>query len=127
MNTLTLVPTPSLFPSLKSAEAASAPVLPIPKAAEKNAARVAVREHAAPSRTRGFTIDITIDAAFTTRLRHLIMGTCGELVSFIRIQPARNAQQAKVCLCLTRPAVDLVMDAVMRNLPGAQFGRIAAE
>lgn len=68
---------------------------------------------------------IMIDADYVTQLRYLVMGTCGELVTFIRIQPVKHATKMKVWLCLGKPAVDLIMDAVMHSLPNAEFGRIA--
>ncbi|MGZ3159600.1 MAG: hypothetical protein ACXU7H_10980 [Burkholderiaceae bacterium] len=72
----------------------------------------------------GLMMHITIDASCVTQLRHLIMGTCGELVEFMRIQPIAHAKKMKVWLCLSKAAVALIMDAVMRCLPNAEFGRI---
>jgi hypothetical protein len=69
-------------------------------------------------------IHITIDASCVTHLRHLVIVTCGDLLEFMRIQPFAHATKMKVCLCLSKPAVDLIMDAVMRSLPSAEFGRI---
>lgn len=69
-------------------------------------------------------MDITIDASFVTQLRHLVIGTCGDLVEFMRIQPLAHATKMKVWLCLSKPAIDLIMNAVMRSLPSAEFGRI---
>ena len=67
---------------------------------------------------------ITIDASCVTQLRHLVMSTCGKLVGFMRIQPIAHAKKMKVWLCLSKAAVALIMDAVMRSLPSAEFGRI---
>src|SRR5450631_4507259 len=36
---------------------------------------------------QGFMMHITIDANCAAQLRHLVMGTCGELLAFMRIQP----------------------------------------
>lgn len=70
-------------------------------------------------------MDITIDAALITELRRLLMSTCGDVVAFIRIQPIRHATQARIWLGMTRPAIDRVMDIVMKNLPGAEFGHLS--
>ncbi|RYE36534.1 MAG: hypothetical protein EOP21_14775 [Hyphomicrobiales bacterium] len=69
-------------------------------------------------------MQITVDARGVTELRHLVMGNCGELVSFMRIQPVAHATKMKVWLCLSRPAADRIMDIVMRTLPSAEFGAI---
>ncbi len=67
---------------------------------------------------------ITIDASCVTQLRHLVMDTCGDLLAFMRIQPFAHATKMKVWLCLSKSVADLIMDAVMRSLPSAEFGRI---
>jgi hypothetical protein len=67
---------------------------------------------------------ITIDSNLVTQLRHVVMGTCGKLVAFIRIQPLAHATKMKVWLCMNKAAIDLIMDAVMHSLPSAEFGRI---
>jgi len=69
-------------------------------------------------------IHITIDADCVTQLRRLVTGTCGDLLAFMRIQPFAHATKMKVSLCLSKPVVDLMMSAVMRSLPSAEFGRI---
>jgi hypothetical protein len=73
---------------------------------------------------QGLMMAITIDSRFVTQLRQLVMGTCGELVTFIRTQPLGHTTKVKVWLCVSNAAVDLIMDAVMRSLPSAEFGRI---
>jgi hypothetical protein len=67
---------------------------------------------------------LTISADCVAELRHLIMRTCGEWIVFIRTQPIAHATKMKVWLCLSNPASDMVMDAVMRALPSAEFGQI---
>jgi hypothetical protein len=76
------------------------------------------------SSTQSFMMHITIDANFVTDLRHLLISTCGELVAFIRIQPIAHATRMKVWLCLTKPAAEMVMAAIMSVLPSAEFGQI---
>ena len=70
------------------------------------------------------TMQLTINADCINELRQLMMRTCGRLLVFIRTQPVAHAQKMKVWLCLNAPASDLVMDAVMRALPSAEFGRV---
>lgn len=79
---------------------------------------------AASEAAQSFMMQITVDARGVTELRHLVMGNCGELVSFMRIQPVAHATKMKVWLCLSRPAADRIMDIVMRTLPSAEFGAI---
>ena len=67
---------------------------------------------------------VTIKADSVADLRHLVMRTCGELIVFIRTQPIAHATRMKVWLCLSTSATDMVMDAVMRSLPSAEFGQI---
>lgn len=69
-------------------------------------------------------MQLTINADCINELRQLMMRTCGRLLVFIRTQPVAHAQKMKVWLCLNAPASDLVMDAVMRALPSAEFGRV---
>ncbi|MFC7299494.1 hypothetical protein [Herminiimonas aquatilis] len=67
---------------------------------------------------------VTIKADSVADLRHLVMRTCGELIVFIKAQPIAHATKMKVWLCLSEAATGKVMDAVMRSLPSAEFGRI---
>lgn len=76
------------------------------------------------SAEQGFMMHITIDASCVTQLRRLAMGTCGDLVAFMRIQPIAHATKMKVWLRLSELGIGLIMDAVMRSLPSAEFGRI---
>ncbi len=73
----------------------------------------------------GCMMDITISAEFMTSLRGIAIGTFGEMVAFMRIQPIDHATKMKICLCLTGPIANRVMDAIMHALPGAEFGRIS--
>ncbi len=77
-----------------------------------------------PPRRPTFLMHITVDTARITELRKLVMQTCGSMLSFMRIEPVEHAERMKVWLCLTEPALRLTMDAVMRILPAAEFGRI---
>jgi hypothetical protein len=88
-------------------------------------------ENAAPrdaaqtdTHVRECTMLVTINADCVNELRHLMMRTCGRLLVFIRTQPVAHAKKMKVWLCLNAPATDLVMDAVMRSLPSAEFGSV---
>ncbi|HEY8100343.1 MAG TPA: hypothetical protein VIF82_06285 [Burkholderiaceae bacterium] len=84
----------------------------------------AITAHHSKAAEPGLMMHITIDANCVTQLRHLVMSTCGELVEFMRIQPIAHAKKMKVWLSLSKAAVALIMEAVMRSLPSAEFGRI---
>lgn len=75
--------------------------------------------------TSGFMMHLTISAESVTSLRRIVIGTFGETVSFIRIQSIDHATKMKVCLCLTGPIANHVMEAIMHALPSAEFGRIS--
>ncbi|CDG81359.1 hypothetical protein [Janthinobacterium agaricidamnosum] len=72
-----------------------------------------------------FLMHITVDTACISDLRQLVVKTCGNMLSFMRIEPVDHAERMKVWLCLPEPALRLTMDAVMRILPAAEFGRIS--
>ena len=67
---------------------------------------------------------IKVDAGLVTRLQQAVIGACGGLVRFLRIQSVVCSNSVKVWFAMTRPAIELVMTAVMRTLPAAEFGRI---
>jgi hypothetical protein len=74
--------------------------------------------------TQGSILPITIDASMVTPLRHAVIAACGEMLSFLRIQPVARSDKVKVWLCLPKSAMHVAMAAVMRALPAAEFGRI---
>ncbi|MDC8758687.1 hypothetical protein [Janthinobacterium fluminis] len=76
------------------------------------------------SRSPTFLMHITVDTGRLTELRQLVAKTCGGMLSFMRIEPVDHAERMKVWLCVAEPALRLTMDAVMRLLPAAEFGRI---
>lgn len=78
----------------------------------------------APAKDHECLMLVTIKSDSVADLRHLVMRTCGGLIVFIKTQPIAHATKMKVWLCLNGSAADLVMDAVMRSLPSAEFGRI---
>lgn len=82
------------------------------------------RPGARPFRQRTVLMHITVDTGCLTELRRLVMETCGGMLSFMRIEAVDHAERMKVWLCLPEPALRLTMDAVMRSLPAAEFGRI---
>jgi hypothetical protein len=69
-------------------------------------------------------LPITIDAGMVTPLRRAVIGTCGEMLTFLRVQPIAHSNKVKVWLCLALSAVDLARDAIMRTVPAAEFGRV---
>ena len=72
-----------------------------------------------------FLMHITVDKACLAQLRQLVVQTCGTMLSFMRIEAVDHAERMKVWLCVTEPALRMTMDAVMRLLPAAEFGRIS--
>jgi GNAT superfamily N-acetyltransferase len=93
------------------------------RTASLSAAAVPLARHrSAPQR---FMLPITIEAGMVTPLRHAVMGACGEMLRFLRIQPIGRSNKVKVWLCLTGLAVDLAMGSIMRTVAAAEFGRIA--
>jgi GNAT superfamily N-acetyltransferase len=95
----------------------------IEKDASQSAAAVPLPRYR--SAVQRFMLPITIDAAMVTPLRRAVMGACGEMLRFLRIQPIARSNKVKVWLCLTGLAVDLAMGSIMRTVPAAEFGRIA--
>lgn len=77
------------------------------------------------SRLPTFLMHITVDKACLAELRQLVVTTCGSRLSFMRVEAIEHAERMKVWLCVTEPALRLTMDAVMRLLPAAEFGRIS--
>ena len=71
-----------------------------------------------------FLTHITVDKDCLSALRQLVFKTCGAMLSFMRVEAVDHAERMKVGLCVTEPALRLTMDAVMRWLPAAEFGRI---
>lgn len=72
-----------------------------------------------------FLMHITVDKVCLAQLRQLVVQTCGTMLSFMRIEAVDHAERMKVWLCVTEPALRMTMDAVMRLLPAAEFGRIS--
>jgi hypothetical protein len=69
-------------------------------------------------------LQITVDAGRMLDLRRLVVRHCGSMLSFMRMQPVEHATRMVVWLRVTEPAMRALMDAVMRTLPSAQFGRV---
>lgn len=64
----------------------------------------------------------TIDACIVTPLRGAVIGTCGELSSFLRIGLLARSHKVKVWLCPISSGTDLTMTAIMPTLPAAVAG-----
>lgn len=79
----------------------------------------------ADPRRSALLMNITVDSASLGELRQLIARTCGNMLALLRIEPVEHAERMKVWLCLPEPALRPTMDAVMRRLPAAEFGRIS--
>lgn len=70
---------------------------------------------------------LTIGIDCINQCRQLLMKTCGGEIVFIRTQPVAHAAKIKVWLGVSDAFTGQVMDAVMRALPSAEFGRITHE
>ena len=85
------------------------------------------KEHAAQAAApRALCLmQLTVDAAAVTTLRQTVTRLCGDALRFMRIEACEHGTRMKVWLCLGQGLVGQVMDAVMRLLPGAEFGRFS--
>ncbi|EJL92830.1 hypothetical protein PMI16_00982 [Herbaspirillum sp. CF444] len=66
-------------------------------------------------------MQITVEREDVTRLRQVVMQSCGHCVCFMRMSPLDHARRMQLCLCVEAGAVPMVMDAVMWALPQAEF------
>lgn len=71
-------------------------------------------------------MQLTVDASAVTDLRALVMRTCGTAMEFMRVEACDHGARVKVWVCLSRALAGQLMEAVMRALPGAEFGRMTA-
>lgn len=69
-------------------------------------------------------MQLTVDVAAATALRALVVRTCGDALQFMRVEACDHGARVRVWLCLSRALAAQVMEAVMRALPGAEFGRL---
>ena len=70
-------------------------------------------------------MQMTVDASTITVLRQMVMRICGDAMEFMRIEACDHGTRMKVWLCISSTLVGQVMEAVMRALPGAEFGRFS--
>ena len=71
-----------------------------------------------------FIMRITIDSESASQFRHLILSTCGEQVTFMRMQAIEHASRLKVWLCLSKPVIDEIIHGIASTFPNAEFGRM---
>jgi hypothetical protein len=69
-------------------------------------------------------MQLTVDADAITSLRQLVVRICGAAFEYMRIAPGQDVGKVKVWLCLRPPVVALVVDAVLRCWPAAEFGQV---
>lgn len=67
------------------------------------------------------TIRMTVDAGSITTLRQLAMRVCGEALEFMRIATCAGGTRMQVWLCVRLPFAELLIETIVRQLPGAQF------
>ena len=70
-------------------------------------------------------LHLTVDTCALSEFRRIVAQTCGNLLSFMRIQPVDHARRMQVWLSIPEPTIRTLMDAMMRALPAAEFGRIS--
>ena len=83
----------------------------------------AARRQMPAGAARTCVMQLTVDTESVTALRALVMRLCGDSLEFMRIEACEHGARMKVWLCVGAAMVGRVMDAVMRSLPGAEFGR----
>ncbi|WP_363510127.1 hypothetical protein [Burkholderia sp. LMU1-1-1.1] len=81
------------------------------------------RRTSAPVVARSCVMQLTVDTGAVTALRQVVMRLCGDSLEFMRIEACEHGARMKVWLCVGTAMVARVMEAVMRSLPGAEFGR----
>ena len=81
--------------------------------------------HCASAQASSCMMQLTVDASAITLLRQLVMRVCGDALEFMRIASCANHNRMKVWLCVAPSMVAQVMDAVIRTLPGAEFGKLS--
>lgn len=69
-------------------------------------------------------LQMTVSTVSVTALRQLVMSVCGDALHFMRIEACQHGQRMHVWLSLSESAARRVMEAVMRTLPEAEFGRM---
>ncbi|TFW28837.1 hypothetical protein [Duganella callida] len=91
------------------------------KAAQRRSDWAAEARARAP---RPCLMQLTVETEALTSLRALVARTCGDALEFMRVEVCDHGARVKVWLCLSRGLASQVMVAVMRSLPGAEFGRM---
>ena len=94
----------------------------VPTVRSANAAAVMPKVSSVRHHKRERIMRITVDYEEVTHLRRVIMQSCGFCVCFMRMSPLEHAKRMQICLCIEAEAVAIVMDAVMWELPQAEFG-----
>jgi len=83
-----------------------------------------MESYSRPRRPAAILMHITVDTSCLNTLRQVVTAHCGALLSFMRVEPVEHARRMKVWLCVPPTLLRQMMDAVMRQLPAAEFGRI---
>jgi hypothetical protein len=69
---------------------------------------------------------MTVDTASLSTLRQTVAQICGDALEFMRIEACEHGARMKVWVCVAASLVERIMEAVMRRLPAAEFGRCMA-
>lgn len=70
-------------------------------------------------------LHLTINACDVTELRRRVIGNCGDLVLFMRIQPLLQARKMRVWILLGRQEFDFVIRIIKSGLPDAEIEQSA--
>lgn len=69
-------------------------------------------------------LHVTVDTCTLSEFRRVVARSCGSMLSFMRVQPVDHARRMQVWLSIPESVIRTLMDAMMRALPSAEFGRI---
>lgn len=67
-----------------------------------------------------------VNANLSTQMRYMIMRSCGDLLTYMRVVPVRHASKMRVWLCISHPASAGVLQAALRTMPGVEFPDVPA-
>ncbi|HEY4316683.1 MAG TPA: hypothetical protein VGN04_03685 [Herbaspirillum sp.] len=87
------------------------------------ATHLPIAQHVKPC-PRQVTMELDVKAVDAPEMRRLAASVCGDNLSSIRVLPISRTKSVHFWLSLKYDAslVDVVMTAIMRRLPSAQFG-----
>lgn len=76
--------------------------------------------------TEPAVLQLSINANLVTQLRHLVMCSCGDMLTFMRVQPIAHATKMKVWLCVSQSTVAFTLQMALRAPPGVELTHFIA-